>query len=66
MTAATSEPIAASETTPDISKDIISDAEDILTRPRRPAQPEVCKYKKGEWSPCDDKVMVSEYKELSI
>ena len=50
---------AASETGDDISTNLISDAEDILTRSKRSATPDVCKYRKGEWSPCDDKVMVS-------
>ena len=61
ITAASSEVIAASETAPDISANIISDAEDILTRSRRPAEPDtVCRYKKEEWGTCDDKVMVRE------
>ena len=33
------------------------DGQHVLVRARRSA--EVCKYKKGEWSPCDTMVMVS-------
>ena len=37
----------------------LGDGEHILIRSRRSAKITVCKYKKGNWSQCDKKVMVS-------
>ena len=34
------------------------DGEDALTRSSRSVKPDTCKYKKGEWSPCDQMLMV--------
>ena len=42
----------------------LSDGENILIRSRRSAKTGVCKYKKGNWSECDKKVMVSKYQKL--
>ena len=39
----------------------LTDDENILLRSRRSAKTAVCKYKKGNWSQCDKKVMVSKY-----
>ena len=35
------------------------DGEDVVIRSRRSAMPDLCKYKKGEWSDCDQMLMVS-------
>ena len=51
--------IAASETADDISTDNISDGAQILARSRISVKTGGCKYKKGKWSKCDEKVMVS-------
>ena len=37
----------------------LTDGKDILIRSRRSPKTAVCKYKKGNWSQCDKKVMVS-------
>ena len=35
------------------------DGEHVVIRSRRSAKTDVCKYKKGEWSDCDQMLMVS-------
>ena len=42
----------------------LTDGENILSRSRRSAKAILCKYKKGNWSQCDKKVMVS--KDLTL
>ena len=56
-----------------VSEDIVtSESEDVdpvlevLLRSRRSAKAAVCKYKKGDWSPCDEKVFVSKILEIML
>ena len=49
---AVSNAVDTSESRDDLT-DHLGDDEDILARSRRSAKPGLCKYKKGEWSPCD-------------
>ena len=65
ITAVTSNDLAQLETSEEVADPEVeivrelSDDEDILIRSRRSAKAEVCKYKKGNWSECDKKIMVS-------
>ena len=59
MRAVISENTVANVTAEDISANKNSDGEDILARSRRQTKTDVCRYKKGDWSPCDDKITVS-------
>ena len=37
----------------------LADGEHVVIRSRRSAMTDVCKYKKGEWSECNQMLMVS-------